>query len=327
MTMTTATTRSRPNTERNPIRASHRSFGPVRTRVLEVGPSSPAAARRRVKDKTRFVLLHGYCDNADTWRRLLAEFAETGHSAIAVDLPGFGEADPLAQGPILPQIDAFVADLVNAQARYGDVVLVGNSLGGTGSLRAAQNPALPIAGVASIAAPGFSDSWVVRTVRQYPLPLRAFASLPVALPDVVIRTVADRAVPYLIASEIKSAEPQDIKRFRDLFNTYAETRDRLVQAHQLCEEFADCYEPDLITAPLLVVACGKDKLVRTAGGKQLAALVPHSRLMVRQGWGHCPQLDHADEIHRLLTFFAAGCARKPGTRTRRRTSRPGSAAS
>lgn len=331
MSMTTATTRTRPTKTANPVRTSHRRFGPVRTRVLEVGPRNPSTAKRKTaRTRTRFVLFHGYCDNADTWRRLLKEFADSGHSAIAVDLPGFGEADPLNDGPILPQLDEFVANVVVDQARYGQVVLVGNSLGGTESLRAAQNPDLPIAGVMSIAAPGFSDSWLVRTVRRNPLPLRAFTRLPFPVPDAVVQRVADGVVPYLIASSIKSAEADDIKRFRDLFNTYSDTSARLKQANQLCEEFIGCYEPDRIKTPLLVVACGKDKLVRAAGGKRLHTLVPHSRLFLRPDWGHCPQLDHPDEIHRLVTFFAASCDHKERTtpaRARKRVPRPRSAAS
>src|SRR5262249_5592776 len=123
------------------VRVGHRSVAGVRTRFLEAGPAKRGA--------TRLVLLHGYCDSADTWRPALAELAAARVSVLAVDLPGFGEADPLRPGAMLPQLDAFVHALLREQTSYGKVILAGNSLGGTMSVRAAQSPRLPIAGAVS----------------------------------------------------------------------------------------------------------------------------------------------------------------------------------
>ena len=46
-------------------------------------------------DGVPIVMFHGYADSADTWRKSLALLGRRGHRAIAVDLPGFGTADPL----------------------------------------------------------------------------------------------------------------------------------------------------------------------------------------------------------------------------------------
>ncbi|MGH3516680.1 MAG: alpha/beta hydrolase [Haloechinothrix sp.] len=303
----------------SPIRAGYRRFAGVRTRVFEVGPAStdaegPRGFRLRrgrtssTKPKRpRFVLLHGYCDSADTWQGVLRELGAAGHSAIAVDLPGFGEADPLRPGQILPQLDAFVAAVIKEQSPRGDVVLVGNSLGGTMSLRAAQNPWLPIAGVLSIATPGFADGWLVRTIGRYPLPLRLFTALPVPVPRFLVRAVADAVIPYLLYADARTAEVHEVQRFTTLFGDYPSTKTRLGQARQLVEELGEAYQIDRIQAPLLVVACGKDRLVSVAGGRRLHTLVPHSRLLVREDWGHCPQLDNPMELTQLICYFGAGC--------------------
>lgn len=310
----------RPSSEPDPIRVSFRRFAGVRTRVLEVGPpvaeaEAPKRSRKRTAEKPRaprLVLLHGYCDSADTWRAVLAEFAAAGVAAIAVDLPGFGDAQPLRPGPMLPQLDAFTAAVVREQAVLGPVVLAGNSLGGTMSLRAAQNPRLPIAGVVSIAAPGFVDSWLVRTVARNPLPLRLFSALPVPVPGFVVRAVAEQVVPRLLYADAAAADVSQVRRFTTLFPDYRATTSRLEEARQLVTELADAYQLDRVQVPLLVVACGKDKLVTSASGRQLHTLVPHSRLLVREDWGHCPQLDDPPEIAELLTFFAAGAIRMAG---------------
>lgn len=86
------------------------------------------------------LMFHGYGDSADTWRQALALLGRRGHRAIAVDLPGFGAADPLKPDPILPQLDAFAAAALRyAGGSAGEpVVVTGNSLGGCVSLRLAE---------------------------------------------------------------------------------------------------------------------------------------------------------------------------------------------
>jgi len=129
-----------------PLFEHRMEFAGTATRVLELeGRGDPV------------VLLHGWSDSADTWRCLLALLARAERRAIAVDLPGFGAAAPPADGPLLPQLDAFGAAVVRyaladirrprggarrgaARARRGGgrAVVVGNSLGGCLALRLAQ---------------------------------------------------------------------------------------------------------------------------------------------------------------------------------------------
>src|SRR5579859_515471 len=61
------------------------------TRVLELEGDGPP-----------LVFFHGYADSADTWRQALDLLARRGQRAVAMDLPGFAEADPLSPEPILP---------------------------------------------------------------------------------------------------------------------------------------------------------------------------------------------------------------------------------
>src|SRR5215213_4474051 len=109
------------------------------TRALELEGDTPA-----------IVLLHGYADSADSWRRVLDLLARADRAALAVDLPGFGVADALQEGPVLPQLDAVAAAAVAyAHEQTGaELILGGNSLGGALALRAAERDDLPLAGIA-----------------------------------------------------------------------------------------------------------------------------------------------------------------------------------
>ena len=86
-----------------------------RTRVLELEGFGPG-----------IVLLHGWGDSADTWRPLLAELALCGRRAIAVDLPGFGDATRLRKGAILPQLDEFATALIRAWGAIFQHVVASN---------------------------------------------------------------------------------------------------------------------------------------------------------------------------------------------------------
>ena len=132
-----------------PLFEYREAFAGYDTRVLELEGSGPP-----------IVLLHGYADSADTWRPLMRELTASGRAANAVDLTGFGTAAELEAGEMLPQWDALVAAAIEhaSDAAGGEgVIVVGNSLGGALSLRAAQRDDLPIAGIVPIAPAGLKS--------------------------------------------------------------------------------------------------------------------------------------------------------------------------
>src|SRR5437763_17214381 len=85
-----------------PLFEHRMAFAGSRTRVLELEGDGPPV-----------VLFHGWADSADTWRRLLAALGRTDRRAVAVDLPGFGTADPLdEERSVMEQLDDFAAEVV-----------------------------------------------------------------------------------------------------------------------------------------------------------------------------------------------------------------------
>lgn len=275
------------------VRTSRSTYAGFRTRALEVSGSGP-----------RFVLLHGYTDSANTWDGVLRELAAAGRSAVAVDLPGFGHADRLDPGPMLPQLDAFVAELVRDQSSRGPVVLVGNSLGGVASVRAAA-AGVPVLGAVTIGDPAAGPwrlrTWAGRT--RTPLLLRV-AGLRIPVPARLLFLFGRPVVGYVAYADRRRADRQVVDRFL----TFISGRRGWWIAREvsgLAKELVGGHGTIQVASPLLIVHGVKDRIVPVRGSKALHASLPGSQLHIEPTWGHCPQLDDPAGLTELVTAAAA----------------------
>lgn len=264
------------------------TYSGYRTRTLRVDGSGP-----------RFVLLHGYTDSADTWDGVLAELEANGRPAIAVDLPGFGRADPLLAGPVVPQLDAFVTELVAEQSKRGPVILVGNSLGGSVSVRAAAR-GLPLAGVVTIGDPA-GGPWRMRAFGGSPRTaqlIRLAAAVPV--PTAVLRLFVNVGIRRILYRHPRAADPLVMDRFMTWMVGYGGSRALLRQVRIVAEDIAGGHGEIQVDCPALIVHGMKDRIVPVRGSKALHASLPGSELHLEPRWGHCPQLDDPAAFTRLL---------------------------
>jgi pimeloyl-ACP methyl ester carboxylesterase len=234
-----------------------------RTRGLELEGGGPG-----------IVLLHGWGDSADTWRPLLAELAATGRRAIAVDLPGFGEASRLAPGAILPQLDDFAAALVLEWGGGEPVVVAGTSLGGAVALRLAELPDLPLAGVVPVAPAGLETPGWFDAVERDPI-IRGLLDIPIPVPTALVRALVggDRAQ---------------------------------VPSHPLLPELATApFDLTAVACPVLLVWGTRDRMLPHTGARGLLDALPETRVELIEGCGRYPQLEATEELLELLMAFPA----------------------
>ncbi len=274
------------------------------TRALELEPTADARG-------PAMVLLHGFSDSADCWRPTLNELAKLGRRATALDLPGFGQASRLdREAEILPQLDAFVAAAVKREAKRspaGDVVLAGNSMGGAATLRAGQNPDLPLAGIMPVAPAGLDHArWL--SVIEGEAPLRWLMRSPVPMPEIVVREVVGRMYRAMAFARPGEVDPASVSSFTRHVGTKRDVVRILGTGHRLVAELGDPFALDRITCPVLVVWGEKDRMVFSKGAARVLEEVEGSQVVLIPDCGHCPQVERPARMAELLVEFPAAVA-------------------
>jgi pimeloyl-ACP methyl ester carboxylesterase len=276
-----------------PLFEHRRTFAGYDTRVLELeGDGVPIA------------LFHGYADSADTWRQMLDLIARQGRRAIAVDLPGFGTADPLLPEPILPQLDEFALAAVRyvSGSSREPVVAAGNSLGGCLVLRMAQRHPSRLAGIMPIAPAGLEMTRLLSLVQRDPL-LRSLLALPAPVPALVLRAAVARLYRQLAFAVPGSVDSRIVSSFTWHHRERAKVAAVLDTAHRLIPELRDALDPERITVPLVLVWGDRDRLVFHRGAQKILDVVPDARLELLEGIGHCPQVEAPERVTEMLREF------------------------
>jgi pimeloyl-ACP methyl ester carboxylesterase len=282
-----------------PLFEHRMEFAGFETRVLELeGRGDPV------------VLFHGWSDSADTWRHVLARLGRAERRAIAVDLPGFGTAAPLRDGPMLPQLDEFgVAALAYAGGgarrrgrtggRRARAIAVGNSLGGCLSLRVAERAPERVERVVALAPAGLDMArWLALIERDQVL--RALAAMPVPLPTRVVQTAVGRVYRTLAFADPDAIEPGVVRAFASHHPDRPALARMLASGRRLLPELHDPFDFAAIRCPVLLIWGDRDRLVFHRGAKRLLAAVPDSRLELFERCGHSPQLECPDRVVELL---------------------------
>ncbi len=266
------------------------------TRALELEPTREAAG-------PALVLLHGFSDSADCWRPTLAALAASGRRAVALDMPGFGEAARLdREATVLPQLDAFAAAAIEREARLspgGEVVLAGNSLGGCVALRAAERDDLPLAGIVPIAPAGLEMArWL--SIIEGEAPLRWLMRSPLPVPELVVREVLGRMYRTMAFARPGEVDAAAVSSFTRHVRTKRDVVRILGTGHRVVAELRDPFRLDRIRCPVLLVWGERDRMVYATGSERVLREVPASRMETIEHCGHCPQVEAPERLAELL---------------------------
>jgi pimeloyl-ACP methyl ester carboxylesterase len=265
----------------------------IRTRAIELEGEGPP-----------LILLHGYADSADTWRLVIDRLRKRGRAAVALDLPGFGEADRLdREEAILPQLDSFIEAAVGRWAgNGGSVVIAGNSLGATVAMRAAERDQERIAGIVPIAPAGLDMPTWFAAIQGAPL-VRAMLRSPVPVPESAVRRAVGTTYKVLAFASPRKADEAVVAAFTSHVRTRRDVVRMLGTGERLMSEIRDPFRLQLIRCPLLVIWGERDRMVFTTGAERLAEAIPDARVELIPRCGHCPQIEEPDMLSTLLAEF------------------------
>jgi pimeloyl-ACP methyl ester carboxylesterase len=273
-------------------------LGGYRTRALELEGDGPP-----------LLLLHGYSDSADTWRLVLDRLGRAERRAVALDLPGFGAADPLREHePILSQHVAFAAAALEWMEPQEPAVVCGNSLGGLVSLLLAEREELDLAGVIPVAPAGLDMARWFTVIERDPV-LRTLLAAPVPIPRQVLHRVVSEIYKRLAFRHPRAIDPRVAATFATHFTDRATTARILATGRRLIGELRDPVRPERISCPVLMVWGERDVMVFPTGAGRVLDVVPESRLEVIEDCGHCPQIEEPGRLVDLVLDFPASLTR------------------
>jgi pimeloyl-ACP methyl ester carboxylesterase len=243
---------------------------------------------------TPVVLIHGLPGTADDWEDVAPLLA--GHRTIAIDRPGFGYSTG-GYVPFTRQLEAI--DALLRKLHVVRPILVGHSYGGTISLGFAERYPSEVSGLVLVDAAAAGQK--LGAFGQAQAHLVKFLQLP------IIRQLANATFgQLLITASVSQAESE---AFHPL-PVVAAHHERVLEinmTHGNLEAWAgEMLEANGVVAgidkglsniktPTVVVQGEGDELVKPVHGRELAATLPNSRLVMVRG-GHMQPYDHPAAI-------------------------------
>ncbi|EXJ15639.1 alpha/beta fold hydrolase [Imhoffiella purpurea] len=241
-------------------------------------------------------LLHGLFAQKEQWRGVLCRLASAGLTAIAPDLPGYGQSRgfPIGDYDLKRQAELFgrFAEAIET----GRFDLAGNSMGGAIAALFTLSHPDRVRRLAFVGPPLGMEPWGPELRHDI---LQGF--------NPFIPTTAaefDRELELLFAHP--PSVPDDVRD--GLVDDYVARNGHYRQVWDIVSLFdsvlaGDEGNPLPIDRPVLILWGASDAIYPVAGAEPLQARLRHSRLVVLPDTGHLPMLEGTEETVRELESF------------------------
>lgn len=234
------------------------------------------------KDDPPVILIHGAGSNHLAWPAEIRRLP--GQRVLAIDLPGHGRSQGVAQQSIRAYADQ-ILDFLAALGLY-QAIFVGHSMGGAIALELAVSHPTHVSGLGLIATgaylgvdPGFIEN----------------LSDPVMVPTAL----------HTFQMHAFSTQASALLRERSL-QTLKETRaSTLYSDWRACADFDLREEVMRIEAPAWIITGSEDQLTPVAYANFLAGRLPAARLQIVPGAGHMVILEQPGRVAQGLQQFLA----------------------
>jgi pimeloyl-ACP methyl ester carboxylesterase len=261
------------------------------------------------------VLLHGYGDTADCWRRVLPAL-QRGRRVVAIDTPPFGRSGPPPanfEDDLIACYEEFFPALFD-ELDIGRAVVVGHSMGGAMALMLALDAPEHVERLVMIAPAGLGDHapwwWHAIAGRWINWPALLKLPNPVARPAVKAALrgfLEDRLV------HDTRAMGEVIDHFVQLHGGPRELRHLIDTGRALMAGYTGTLlaRSAALPVPVLMLWGAEDRLAPAAHAREFVQAVPHARVEVLDNCGHYPQLELPGRVNAALREFLGSYEEPP----------------
>ena len=245
------------------------------------------------------VLLHGMGASWQWWLENIPTLGQY-HRVIAVDMPGFGNSEPLLPPAEMSTHAGTVLDLLR-QLRVRSATVVGHSMGGLVALAMATADRELVRSLVLVGAGG-----VPMTERRLRLVLVVLWLVCALLrPKFLRRLLATkpRARRLLLRAAFRDPDtlsPQLAAEIMPLLNA-AGFLDAVAASGRAVRNSA----PEQIRCPVLLLWGEHDVMSPVRGARDMHARLPDSRLVVLRGVGHTPSIERPHAFNEAVLAFTA----------------------
>jgi len=240
---------------------------------------------------TAVVFIHGIGGNARIWAPQEASFAAAGFRPVALDLPGYGEREPVDRmdfGMLAADVEAQVARLGLERP-----IVVGHSMGGmVAQTLLRRGPRAWRAAVLSCTSPAFGDptgEFQKKFVADRLAPLDAGRTMAELAPGMVAAVSGPAPDPTGRKLAIETIATTAARSYRAAVHCLVNFDERANLAH--------------ISIPVLCLAGEHDRLAPPAIMERMAARIPGARYVCLKGVGHLPNVEAAPAFDAAVLDF------------------------
>ena len=253
------------------------------------------------------LLIHGYGDSADGWRRVVPGLMGA-HRVIALDVPPFGRSGKPEAERLIDFYELYFPELFD-RLGLDSATVIGHSLGGAIALRLtlARPDLVDRLGLVAPAGLGEGPPWWWHALAGYGLAWRAVLSIPGPLTPLLIRQGLKRFLDWRLCHDPRRMNAE-IRHFVEMHGS-SDSLERLLEAGRCC---IDSYNGELleesrsIRCPVWMVWGRQDGLVPSTHARSFAEAVPGAEVHVFESCGHYPQMELPGRFNELLGAWLDG---------------------
>lgn len=265
------------------------------------------------------VLIHGYGDTADGWRRVVPELLPH-NRVVALDVPPFGRSGDPGVPRLLDFYRHFFPELLR-RLEVDRATVIGHSLGGAIALHMALERPDLVARLGLVAPAGLGKAppwWWHLLTRPRPV-YRVALAVPSPLTPLVIRHGLKRFLDWRLFHDPSQLQ-DDIRHLVEMHGTAADL-DKLLTAGRCCiESYSGRLLEDSRTLgmPKFMVWGRHDGLVPSEHALAFGRVHPDAAVHVLEDCGHYPHLELPGRFNRLLRGWMEATSPQPLKRRLRR---------